>query len=201
MKLNLLVQLRNKCWRHWRPTPLKSVRAIDTGRHWTDVRNRMAGERKRNATRGKKQTNKHYIREDSGWFIIQENPLVSMRKDSGYSPWQPRTSATRTRAALYPTNLLSLLISFFSFSCWYRTNPGLWPSWKLKLRGRFGRGWERPDPAGWYNNFIAQHFSAASAWCAPPFNFFFLSFFFIQPLIGASSVHKEPKTVPCPFSR
>lgn len=34
-----------------------------------------------------KQANKHYIRKDSGWFIIKEDPLLYMRKDTEYSPW------------------------------------------------------------------------------------------------------------------
>jgi len=63
------------------------------------------------------EKNKHYTGKDIGWFIIQENPLLYMRKDSEYSPWQLKTLAIRTGAALYPTNLVSLLISFFSFFC------------------------------------------------------------------------------------
>lgn len=73
------------------------------------------------------EENKHCIRKDIGWFLIQENPLLYMRKDSEYSPWQRRKLAIRTGTAVYPANLLSFLISYFSF-CYYRTNPGLWIS-------------------------------------------------------------------------
>ena len=111
-----------------------------------DVRNRTAGERKRNATR-KKQT----LYQKRHWLVYNTRKSTAVHekrlriftlatKNIGH---QDRSSSLSYKPPL-TFNFLFLLLLLIQNKSWLMA----FLKTEIKVRGRFGRGRERPDPAG-----------------------------------------------------